>query len=179
MVWNPNKEAEIMKAKKLRSAMALFALIFILAQPCIADDKAVLLPPSARSWEKIIGLKGLSNVGKVAPGVYRGAQPGPEGYKMLKSMGIKTVINLRITGSEKLDVEELGMRSIEMPLGVLSDIKPDIVNKIIEIMKDPANQPVFVHCRQGQDRTGIVIAAYRMRVDGWSLSEAEAEMQEV
>jgi protein tyrosine/serine phosphatase len=44
-------------------------------------------------------------------------------------------------------------------------------------MINPDNQPVYIHCQLGQDRTGVVIAAYRMRVDGWSLSEAEAEMQ--
>lgn len=44
-------------------------------------------------------------------------------------------------------------------------------------MVDPANQPVFVHCRHGQDRTGIVVAAYRMKVDKWSLPDAETEMQ--
>ena len=51
------------------------------------------------------------------------------------------------------------------------------VNAIIDIMKNPDNQPVYIHCRQGQDRTGIIVAAYRMKVDGWSFKNAEAEMQ--
>jgi protein tyrosine/serine phosphatase len=44
-------------------------------------------------------------------------------------------------------------------------------------MTDPEAQPVFVHCMHGEDRTGIVLAVYRMDVDGWSNAEAEAEMQ--
>lgn len=167
-----------MEAKNFRIAITLIALVFTLAQQCFAVDPAVVLPDGARSWEKITGLKGLSNMGKVAPGLYRGAQPESDGYETLKKMGIKTVINLRTTHSEKLDVEKSGMRSVEMPMGVLSDVKPDIINKIVDIMNDPKKQPVFVHCRQGQDRTGIVIAAYRMRVEGWSLAEAEGEMQD-
>lgn len=167
-----------METKKFRIIITLIALVFTLAQQCFAVDPAAVLPAGARSWEKITGLKGLSNMGKVAPGVYRGAQPESDGYETLKKMGIKTVINLRTTHSEKLDVEKSGMRSVEMPMGVLSDVKPDIINKIIDIMNDPKNQPVFVHCRQGQDRTGIVIAAYRMRVEGWSMAEAEGEMQD-
>ena len=44
-------------------------------------------------------------------------------------------------------------------------------------MSDPLNQPVYVHCALGQDRTGVVVAAYRMDVDGWSFEDAEKEMQ--
>jgi protein tyrosine/serine phosphatase len=113
----------------------------------------------------------------VAPNIYRGAQPQPEGYSTLKKMGIKTVINLRTTSSEKRAVESAGMKSVEFPLSVFKDVNPKTVNAIIDIMKNPDNQPVFIHCRQGQDRTGVVIAAYRMQVDGWALADAEAEMQ--
>jgi protein tyrosine/serine phosphatase len=73
--------------------------------------------------------------------------------------------------------KELGMKSVEVPLSVLSDVNPGTVNAIIDVLKNPDNQPVYVHCRQGQDRTGIIVAAYRMKVEGWSLRDAEAEMQ--
>lgn len=166
-------------AKKTITATVAFIVMMSVSHGLsFAEGPTVTLPQGVKGWEKLIGLKGLSNVGRVAPGVYRGAHPEPEGYATLKKMGVKTVINLRMTRSEKLDVEDLGMQSVEIPLGVLSDVKPDIVNKVIDIMKDPARQPVYVHCRQGQDRTGIVVAAYRMRVEGWSLKEAEAEMQD-
>ncbi len=131
----------------------------------------------ARFSERIFGLRGLTNMGRVAPNIYRGAQPLPDGYATLKKLGIRTVINLRITSSEKQAVEAAGMKSVEVPLSVLSDINPKTVDEIIEIMKDPASQPVFLHCRQGRDRTGIVVSAYRMKVDRWSLADAEAEMQ--
>jgi protein tyrosine/serine phosphatase len=52
------------------------------------------------------------------------------------------------------------------------------VEKVVALMADPANQPVFVHCRQGRDRTGIVVAAYRMKEQRWPLAHAEAEMQD-
>ncbi len=131
----------------------------------------------ARFSERIFGLKGLTNCGRVTPNIYRGAQPLPEGYATLKKMGVRTVINLRTTSSEKKAVESAGMKSVEVPLSVLSDVNPKAVDSIIDIMKDPSNQPVYVHCRQGQDRTGIIVAAYRMKVNGWSFADAEAEMQ--
>lgn len=131
----------------------------------------------ARFSERVFGLKGLTNAGRVAPNLYRGAQPAPDGYATLKMMGVKTVVNLRTTSSEKHSVEAAGMKSVEIPLSVLSDVNPGTVNAIIDIMNNPDNQPVYIHCRQGQDRTGIIVAAYRMKVEGWSFKDAEAEMQ--
>ncbi len=134
--------------------------------------------PGARCSEHIYGnLPGLTNVGRVTTDIYRGAQPDKEGYATLKKMGVRTVINLRTSMSEKKQVEEAGMRSIEVPIPMSGDELKKRVDRVVALMADPANQPVFVHCRQGQDRTGIVVAAYRMKMQGWSLADAEAEMQ--
>jgi protein tyrosine/serine phosphatase len=140
------------------------------------SPKAVL-PEGAKVSERIFNLPGLSNVGRVASNIYRGAQPEPQGYITLRKMGIRTVINLRSLHSEKKAVEEAGMKSVEVPMKVFKDVNQETVRKVIAIMADPANQPVYIHCALGQDRTGAVVAAYRMEVDRWSLAEAEAEMQ--
>jgi hypothetical protein len=71
----------------------------------------VSLPEGARISEKIFGLPGLSNVGRVSSGIYRGAQPEREGYATLKNMGIRTVVNLRSQHSEREEVKAAGMRS--------------------------------------------------------------------
>ncbi len=134
------------------------------------------LPDGARVSERLLGLAGLSNVGRVAPAIYRGAQPKPEGYPTLKAMGVRTVINLRQRHSERETVEAAGMRSVEIPMSTTA-VERVTVERVVALMADPANQPVFVHCAQGQDRTGVVTAVYRMKVDGWSNAEAEAEMQ--
>jgi protein tyrosine/serine phosphatase len=69
------------------------------------------------------------------------------------------------------------MRSVEIPMNVMKNVDPAAVRKALSVMTDPANQPVFVHCQHGKDRTGLVAAVYRMEVDGWSEAEAEAEME--
>lgn len=141
-----------------------------------------------KKFERIVGVTGVanfgvvSNTGIVAPSplsasIVRGAQPEFFAYKQLRFYGIKTVLNLR-THSEKKWVEEEGMISIEHPLDVFTNISVEEFNYVINIMKDPNNQPLFVHCRQGHDRTGVICASYRIAVDGWTLDEAEAEMQE-
>ena len=157
--------------------LCLLFLIGLFSFNAVGTAADSSFPKEARFSERIFGLKGLGNMGRVAPHLYRGAQPAPEGYATLKMMGVKTVVNLRTTSSEKHEVEAAGMKSMEIPLRVLSDVNPRTVNAIIDIMKNPDNQPVYVHCRQGQDRTGIIVAAYRMKFDGWSFRDAEAEMQ--
>lgn len=66
-----------------------------------SGDVFATIPATAHSSEKIYNLPGLSNVGRVAPGVLRGAQPGKDGYATLKAMGVRTVIDMRTTVSEQ------------------------------------------------------------------------------
>lgn len=131
----------------------------------------------ARLSERVFGLTGLKNVGRVAPGIYRGAMPEPEGYATLRRMGIRTVVNLRTTESDRKQVEAAGMRSVEIPMEMLGNGDRDKVERVLDVMSDRARQPVFVHCKLGEDRTGIVVAAYRMKMEGWPLELAEAEME--
>ncbi len=146
--------------------------------PGAATDRPVpALPDGARVSERLFGLPGLKNVGRVAPGIFRGAQPRPEGYGTLKGMGIRTVVNLRSRHGEAEAVEAAGMRSVMLPMNTFRDVDVETVRRAVAIIADPANQPVYVHCAHGQDRTGVVVAVYRMDVDGWSEADAEAEMQ--
>ena len=143
----------------------------------MVGDNSVVLPRNVRVSERLFGLPGLTNVGRVASGILRGAQPKREGYATLKAMGVKTVISLRTRHGEREAVEAAGMRSVEIPMDVMKNVDPAAVRKALSVMTDPANQPVFVHCAHGKDRTGVVAAVYRMEVDGWSEAEAEAEMK--
>ncbi len=140
----------------------------------MAGDNAAFLARNARVSERLFGLPGLTNVGRVANGIFRGAQPKPEGYATLKAMGVRTVVNLRSRHGEREAVEAAGMRSIEIPMNTMKNVDPAAVREALSVMTDPANRPVFVHCQHGKDRTGLVVAVYRMEVDGWS--EVEAEM---
>jgi tyrosine-protein phosphatase SIW14 len=142
-----------------------------------AGDNSAVLPGEGRVSERLFGLPGLAVVGRVAPGIFRGAQPEAEGYATLKAMGVRTVINVRQRHGEREAVEAAGMRYVEIPISFLTKADPAAVRKALSVMTDPANQPVFVHCSVGMDRSGVVVAVYRMEVDGWSKAEAVAEME--
>ena len=62
-------------------------------------------------------------------------------------------------------------------MSFLTKVDQAVVRNALSVMTDPANQPVYVHCSRGVDRTGVVVAVYRMEVDGWSEAGAEAEME--
>ena len=40
----------------------------------------------------------------------------------------------------------------------------------------PEMQPVLVHCKHGSDRTGMMVAVYRVVVQGWEKGAAVDEM---
>ena len=175
--------------KWLASLAAAFLLLFS-PPPAAGGDNAFIAPPgqvaarapaivtgTERVSERLFGLPGLTRVGRVAPGIFRGAQPTPEGYATLKAMGVRTVINLRTRHGERKAAKAAGMRYVEIPMSFWKDVDPAVVRIALSAMTDPANQPVFVHCSRGTDRTGVVMAVYRMEVDGWSEAEAEAEME--
>lgn len=143
----------------------------------VVRNNPVFQPGNVRVPERLVGLPGLTNVGRIAPGILRGAQPKPEGYATLKAMGIKTVINLRTRHGERKAVEAAGMRYIEIPMSFWRKVNPAVVRMALLAMTDSANHPVFLHCSRGKDRAGVVAAVYRMEVEGWSEAEAEAEME--
>jgi protein tyrosine phosphatase (PTP) superfamily phosphohydrolase (DUF442 family) len=143
----------------------------------MVGDNSVFPPGNFRVSERLFGLPGLTNVGCVAPGIFRGAQPTPEGYATLKAMGVRTVINLRTRHGGRKAVEAAGMRYVEIPMSFWKNVDPAVVRMALSAMTDPASQPVFVHCSRGKDRAGVVAAVYRMEVDGWSMEEAVSEME--
>jgi protein tyrosine/serine phosphatase len=102
--------------------------------------------------------------------------------KSLAKMGIKAVIDLRGGGersiSEQKQVEGLGMKYYSIPLPALGAPTDSEVSTVLALIDDAQNWPVYVHCMRGKDRTGTVIACYRIRHDRWPNARAMKEAQE-
>lgn len=120
-------------------------------------------------------ITGLPNFAKVSETLYRGAQPGKEGFTELKKMGVKTIINLRGYHSDRDLIKGLGFQYIEIPLNA-GDTDEKNVIKFLKAVANPNNGIIFVHCQHGSDRTGMMIAIYRMFVQGWTADEAMQEL---
>ncbi len=114
---------------------------------------------------------GIGNFSKVDETVYRGAQPTQEGFTNLAKLGIKVVLDLREQDdravSEERIVTAAGMRYINVPMSGLTPPTPAETDTILRLLGDSSAGPVFVHCKHGADRTGAVIAAYRIDHDKW------------
>ncbi|HEX8184203.1 MAG TPA: dual specificity protein phosphatase family protein, partial [Blastocatellia bacterium] len=111
---------------------------------------------------------------------FRGAQPEARDYEDLARMGIKTVIDLQREGesNEKQMVEAAGMKFYRIPMSDKSWPAPEQSAEFLKIVNNPANQPVFVHCRGGRHRTGAMTALYRMTNDEWTADQAYQEMKQ-
>ena len=124
-------------------------------------------------------VQGISNFYQVDEHVYRGAQPTAEGLKYLANIGVKTVLDLRedderSSGEEQV-VTSLGMQYVNVPMTGLTPPTEAEITKILALLEDGTAGPVFVHCKRGADRTGAVIAAYRIDHDHWDNSRALKE----
>ncbi|MFY9571147.1 MAG: tyrosine-protein phosphatase [Blastocatellia bacterium] len=125
------------------------------------------------------GYKELPNFHKVSDTLYRGGQPTSAGAAKLAELGIKTIINLR--GEEDVDregqkqAEAAGLRYFNVPMPGLSAPSDEQIARVIKLIDDPENQPVFIHCKRGADRTGTVAAIYRIKHEGWTSERAIGE----
>src|SRR5205085_4614093 len=112
---------------------------------------------------------------------YRGAQPSELGFASLAKMGVHTILDLRETDgrslAEKKAVEAAGMRYVNIPMQGISTPTPEVIAKALAAINAKDAGRVFVHCRRGADRTGTIVACYRVSHDHWdgpkALSEAK------
>jgi tyrosine-protein phosphatase SIW14 len=121
----------------------------------------------------------LPNFHAVNARLYRGGQPRADGLRRLAALGIKTVINLRDDDerarAEEKEAKAAGLRYFNVPLGRLGRPKDTEVEHVLALIDAPENGVVFVHCAKGQDRTGTVVAVYRITHDGWTSEQAKRE----
>jgi tyrosine-protein phosphatase SIW14 len=124
-------------------------------------------------------VQGIHNFYKVDEHVYRGAQPTDEGFQYLAKIGVKTVIDLRGVGEGRRNEESVvtaaGMKYINIPMTGLTPPSEAEITKILGMLEDGSSGPVFVHCQRGADRTGAVIASYRIDHDRWDNARALKE----
>jgi protein tyrosine phosphatase (PTP) superfamily phosphohydrolase (DUF442 family) len=123
----------------------------------------------------------VENFHVVEPGqIYRGAaqKPGPL-QRLIKQHGIRTIVCLVDPDPEEQAIaESLGVRWVWMPIGDSAlAVTFDTLEKLADLLAEPANQPVFYHCRRGVYRSNLAQAVYRMRCDGWTLDQALADLR--
>lgn len=160
---------------------ALLAIPLLVGSPSPQSNHPEITPlkPPATQYRMGRHLKatGVPNFGEVTSTLYRGGQPTKEGFEALARMGIAIIVDTgRSTRDENL-VTNLGMTYVSLPW-YCPFPKGEVFAKFIETTKQNPDKKIFVHCRLGDDRTGMMIAAYRMTVEHWTAEEAMEEMHE-
>jgi protein tyrosine phosphatase (PTP) superfamily phosphohydrolase (DUF442 family) len=143
-----------------------------------SSSARAILPP-ADPAEKIT-VKGVSNAARVTSLLYRGAQPSVDALPELKKIGIRVIVDFRDDakniGWEKKLVEEQGFTFVSIPWSASKDPAREKVAAFFTTLNGNSGKKVFVHCERGADRTGTMIALYRIAYDHWTPDQAVAEM---
>jgi len=124
---------------------------------------------------------GIVRFDEVAPNIMRGGLPSKKGFQILKEQyDVKTILSLccnqKLNKKEKDLVENLGVEFISIPIDAQNKQGLDKIERCLNIISDTGRQPVFIHCLLGKDRTGLICAAYRTKVQKWNFSDSFKEM---
>lgn len=152
-----------------------------LAVPSQSAAKTAVPKHPAAAAEKL-DRPGLPNLGKVSATLYRGGQPEGPGFVELRTLGVEAVVNFRDEKdhieTERKQVESLGMRYVSIPWNAFHGPENQQVAEFFDFLRANPNVKTFAHCHHGADRTGVMIAAWRISAQGWSPEEAITEMRQ-
>lgn len=105
--------------------------------------------------------------------------PTDEALRELKALGVNMIIDLREDGpgrwQEKQKAEQLGIRYANVPLSSMTAPTPAQIEQALGLILRDQQAKIYVHCLRGKDRTGTVIACYRIQHDGWDNQRALQE----
>jgi tyrosine-protein phosphatase SIW14 len=165
------------KAFILASAGLLAGIMSLAAQERQPPEVPSAPSQAKHTIARELTFPGVPRFGEVTPTLYRGGQPNQEGFSNLAGMGINIVVDLRGSRvSERRLVTGLGMRYVPLHWQCFSP-RDEHFAQFLTLLRENPGKKVFVHCRVGNDRTGMDIAAYRMAEQGWTAEEARKEME--
>jgi protein tyrosine/serine phosphatase len=144
--------------------------------------------------QRVAPIENFHSVDQVgSKAMYRGAQPAADQWSFLKARGVKTVLKLNeyagfnsSTEQEQLAARANGIRLVEVfmppedfphnvnPFAAPTDAQ---LAEALAVMENPENWPLYVHCSHGRDRTGLLVALYRIRKNNYCKDKAFAEMK--
>ena len=173
-------------AQAARCTVILFAFISVLT---LVGGCSTVAPaaagPRPENWASPVAASpGLPNLHRVNSSLYRSAQPSKEGFVFLGTQAslanadppIKTIISLRAFNDDAPLVPESSALRLEQIRFKTWHPEDEDVVKFLRIATTPALQPVLVHCQHGSDRTGTMVAIYRIAFEGWTKAQATDEM---
>lgn len=123
----------------------------------------------------------IVNFHTVEPGVYRGARPLDAGLLYLADSGVRTVLDVEdddfAVAEEQAVAEKLGLQFYSTPMSGFWTPHQKQVNQSLAILANQSLRPIYIHCLHGQDRTGLLVALYRVFYESWTPAKAWTEAE--
>lgn len=156
----------------MRARILTLILCWLAVAGELCADPAVHRPAD---WAQPMTVVGVPNLHRVSDTLYRSAQPTPEGMQNLRALGIETIVNLRSFNSDRKRIAGTGLAYEHIYTKAWHPEAAEAL-RFLQIVTNPRRTPVLVHCQHGADRTGTMVALYRIAVQGWSKQAAIDEM---
>lgn len=126
-------------------------------------------------------LPGVDNFGRVTLQLYRGAQPKAAGFDELQKLSVEIIVDFRDEEGEiereRSAVEARRWLFVSIPWNAHHDPSPGQVKQFFDVLRAHPDKKIFVHCHYGADRTGTMVALYRIAAQGWTVDDAVREMK--
>lgn len=116
----------------------------------------------------------FTNLYRLNDSIYRSEQPSSAGMIFLDSIGIRSLLSIRSKSDSSLAAGK-DFAIYHIPMEPTKFFHEDVVAALTVLNHSP--KPLLVHCSRGADRTGLIIAAYRIVYGGWSNEQAIEEMR--
>lgn len=125
-------------------------------------------------------LAAIPNEQMIHENLYRGGRPEMSDIDRLAEQNFKLIINFeddaKAVAAEKKYAEQKGIRFLSFPMNAWETPNDEAVNEILKILVSTKKEKVFIHCKHGRDRTGLMSALYRVLVQKWNSQDAYSEM---
>ena len=160
----------MLTAMKLTRAAVVAVVVFVGA--CVGQAPRLLHPtdPSTDFYE-------------VSPGIFRGGRLDQAGVERLATLGVKTIVNLenddQAIANEKAWAAASQIVQVSTPMSGQWAPSNRQVNTILATLADHTKYPIYIHCKKGMDRTGVIVALHRVVNEGWTPARAELERDKI
>ena len=119
---------------------------------------------------------GLNNLYQIDEGVFRSEQPDKLDFAQLEKLGITEVLNLRRWHSDDKEAKNTNLILYHVPMRA-GKVKENNVVQALKIIQNRKGN-ILIHCKHGADRTGLIVAMYRIVFQNYTKEQAIKEMTE-
>ena len=153
----------------------------LLLSVCLAVGYAGPAPTPTRArprpaeWAAPLIESSLENGFRVSAELYRCEQPSTADLGDLRTLGVRSFLNLRRHHTDSADFARAGVTLLVEPMDAGKVTVDQLVSALRKFRAAP--KPVLVHCWHGSDRTGVFVAAYRMVLQEWPRAAAIDEFR--